>query len=172
MTPYPKKFALELPWTCSPNHPVLNVNYIAKSVLAQFRWIMRSSDGGHGETQGLITPPPGWFLHNYYTFVSLHDSDHEGVVRIFVALSCEQGTCRSYYSCCTVLLLYSSLLHYKPVMFGFLSAFKQGRPTFKQSGPTFEWPWGRPIFGRDGSRKYAHPPLHRPAVGHAMQGSW
>ena len=26
-----------------------------------------------------------------YTFVSLHDSDHEGVVRIFVALSCELG---------------------------------------------------------------------------------
>jgi len=24
-----------------------------------------------------------------YTFVSLHDSDHEGAVRIFVALSCE-----------------------------------------------------------------------------------
>jgi len=29
------------------------------------------------------------FLRNCYTFVSLHDSDHEGVVRIFVALSCE-----------------------------------------------------------------------------------
>ena len=28
-------------------------------------------------------------MHNYYTCVSLHDSDHEGVVRIFVALSCE-----------------------------------------------------------------------------------
>ena len=28
------------------------------------------------------------FLHNY-TFVSLHDSDHGGVVRFFVALSCE-----------------------------------------------------------------------------------
>jgi len=24
-------------------------------------------------------------------FVSLHDSDHDGVVRIFVALSCELG---------------------------------------------------------------------------------
>jgi len=32
---------------------------------------------------------PGEFLYNYYTFVSLHDSNHEGVVRIFVALSCE-----------------------------------------------------------------------------------
>ena len=29
------------------------------------------------------------FLYNYYTFLSLHDSDHEGVVRIFVALFCE-----------------------------------------------------------------------------------
>ena len=41
------------------------------------------------ETKWLITALSGEFLHNYYTFVSLHDSDHEGVVRIFVALSCE-----------------------------------------------------------------------------------
>jgi len=47
---------------------------------------VRSSDGGHGETKGLITPPPRWVSAQ---FVSLHDSDHEGVVRIFVALSCE-----------------------------------------------------------------------------------
>ena len=26
-------------------------------------------------------------LCNYYTFLSMHDSDHEGVVRIFAALS-------------------------------------------------------------------------------------
>ena len=31
----------------------------------------------------------GEFQSNYYTFVSLHDSDHDGVVTIFVALSCE-----------------------------------------------------------------------------------
>ena len=31
----------------------------------------------------------GEFQHNYYTFVSLHDSDHNGVVRISVDLSCE-----------------------------------------------------------------------------------
>ena len=43
--------------------------------------IVRSSDGGHGETKGFITPPS--------VTESLHDSDHEGVVRIFVALSCE-----------------------------------------------------------------------------------
>ena len=43
----------------------------------------------NGETKGLITPSPKWVLHNYYTFVSLHDSDHEGLVRISVALSCE-----------------------------------------------------------------------------------
>jgi len=29
------------------------------------------------------------FQPNYYMFVSLHDSDHDGVVRIFVALLCE-----------------------------------------------------------------------------------
>jgi len=43
----------------------------------------------NGETKGLITAPQGEFLHNYYMSVSLHDSDHQGVVRIFVALSCE-----------------------------------------------------------------------------------
>jgi len=37
----------------------------------------------NGETKGLITHHQSEFLHNYYTFVSLHDSDHEGVVRIF-----------------------------------------------------------------------------------------
>ena len=34
----------------------------------------------------------------------------------------ERATCIGYYSCCTVLLLYCWLLHYKSVMFGFLSA--------------------------------------------------
>jgi len=29
------------------------------------------------------------FLHNYYTFQSAHDGDHDSVVRIFVGLSCE-----------------------------------------------------------------------------------
>jgi len=29
------------------------------------------------------------FLHNYYTFESVNNGDHDGVVRIFVALSCE-----------------------------------------------------------------------------------
>ena len=35
----------------------------------------------------------------------------------------EQATCRSYYSCCTVLLLYCSLLYCKSVMSGFLSTW-------------------------------------------------
>jgi len=30
------------------------------SYTADDSWIMRSSDGGHGETKGLITPPPWW----------------------------------------------------------------------------------------------------------------
>ena len=41
------------------------------------------------ETKGLKFYHQGEFLHNYYMFVSLHDSDHEGVFRIFVALSYE-----------------------------------------------------------------------------------
>jgi len=31
----------------------------------------------------------GEFLHNYYKFVSVHDGDHDGVVKIVVGLSCE-----------------------------------------------------------------------------------
>ena len=31
----------------------------------------------------------GEFLHNYYTFQSVQDNNHDGVVRIFVGLSCE-----------------------------------------------------------------------------------
>ena len=31
----------------------------------------------------------GEFLHNYYTFESVHDSDHDSVVKIVVGLSCE-----------------------------------------------------------------------------------
>jgi len=60
-----------------------------ESYTADDSWIVRSNDGGHGETKVLIFHYQGEFLHNYYTFLSLHDSDHEGVVRIFVALSCE-----------------------------------------------------------------------------------
>ena len=53
-----------------------------ESYTADDSWIVRSSDGGqrgdkraHNYTTKI--------LHNYYTFVSLHDGDHEGVVRIF-----------------------------------------------------------------------------------------
>ena len=56
-----------------------------KSYTADDSWIVRSSDGGQRGDKRL----QGEFLHNYYTFVSLHDSDREGVVRIFIALSCE-----------------------------------------------------------------------------------
>ena len=33
----------------------------------------------------------GAFLHDYYMFQSSHDGDHDGVVRLFVGLSCELG---------------------------------------------------------------------------------
>jgi len=48
-------------------------------------WVMADN----GETKGLITPPSRWVSAQLLYVVSLHDSDHEGVVRIFVALSCE-----------------------------------------------------------------------------------
>jgi len=63
-----------------------------RATLADDSWIVRSSDGGNGETKGIITPQPRRVSAQLlYTFVSLHDSDREGVVRIFVALSCELG---------------------------------------------------------------------------------
>ena len=41
----------------------------------------------------------GEFQHNYFDFVSLHDSDHDGVVRIFVGHSevVERLLFRLYY---------------------------------------------------------------------------
>ena len=58
-----------------------------ESYTADDSWIVRWSDGGqrgdlraHNSTE---------FLHKYCTLVSLHDSDHDGVVRIYVALSYE-----------------------------------------------------------------------------------
>jgi len=57
-----------------------------ESYIADDSQIMRSSDGGQW---GDKVHHQGEFLYNYCKFVSLHDSDHEGVVRIFVALSCE-----------------------------------------------------------------------------------
>jgi len=50
-----------------------------ESYIADDSWIVRSSDGGaQGDKRA----------HNS-TFLSLHDSDHVGVLRIFVLLSCE-----------------------------------------------------------------------------------
>ena len=43
----------------------------------------------NGMTIALVFHHQGEFQPNYCTVVSLHDSDHDGVVRIFVALSCE-----------------------------------------------------------------------------------
>ena len=60
-----------------------------ESYTADDSWIERSSDGGQLGDKRAQLHHQSEFLHNY-TFVSLHDSDHEGVVRIFVALSCEQ----------------------------------------------------------------------------------
>jgi len=46
-------------------------------------WCVRSSDGGQRDKRAHNSTTK--FLRNYYTFVSLHDGDLEGVVRIFVA---------------------------------------------------------------------------------------
>jgi len=41
------------------------------SYTADDSWIVRSSDGGHGETKGLITPPPSWVSAQLlYVFVT------------------------------------------------------------------------------------------------------
>jgi len=57
----------------------------------------------NGETKGVINLPQGEFLHNYYTFVSLHECDHEGVVTILVALSCELWSSFIYIALCYII---------------------------------------------------------------------
>ena len=42
-----------------------------------------------GRQKGSELHHQGEFLHNYYMFESVHDGDHDSVVRIFVSLSCE-----------------------------------------------------------------------------------
>ena len=41
----------------------------------------------NGETKGLIRPPPKVSLHNYCTFESVHDGDHNGVEYLWVLLN-------------------------------------------------------------------------------------
>ena len=55
---------------------------IPESYTADDSWIVRSSDGRKWGDKN---------LHYYYMFVSLHDSDHEGAVRIFVGLFLRAG---------------------------------------------------------------------------------
>jgi len=43
----------------------------------------------NGRQKGSELHHRGEFLHNYYTFESVHDGDYNGVVRIFVGLSCK-----------------------------------------------------------------------------------
>jgi len=43
----------------------------------------------NGRQKGPELHHRGEFLHNYYMFESVHNSDHEGVVGIFIGLSCE-----------------------------------------------------------------------------------
>ena len=60
-----------------------------ESYTANDSWIVRSSNGGQWRDKMAQYHDQGEFLHNSYTFVSLHDSNHDGVVRIFVALFCK-----------------------------------------------------------------------------------
>ena len=57
------------------------------------------------EAKGLITPAQGEFLHNYM-LESVHNADHDGVVRIFVGVSCKLGDFFNY-----------SILHYAEQFF-------------------------------------------------------
>jgi len=61
-----------------------------ESYTADGSWIVRSSNGDQRMTKALRTPQPRW-VSAHYTFESMHDGDHDGVVRIFVGLSCELG---------------------------------------------------------------------------------
>ena len=60
-----------------------------ESYTANESWIVRSSDGGPQGDKGAHNSTTKVSFCTIIMFVSLHDSDHEGVVRIFVALSCE-----------------------------------------------------------------------------------
>ena len=44
-----------------------------------------------GRHKGSELHHQGAFLQDYYTFESSHDGDHDGIVRLFVGLSCELG---------------------------------------------------------------------------------
>ena len=61
-----------------------------ESYTADVSWIVRSSNGRQrGDKRAHNSTTKVKFLHNYCMFVSLHDSDHDSIVRIFLALSCE-----------------------------------------------------------------------------------
>jgi len=55
--------------------------------------------------------------------VHIHTFPVAGAAKIGEQVASKRATCRGYYSCRTVLLLYCSLLHYKSVMSGFLSTW-------------------------------------------------
>ena len=60
-----------------------------ESYTADDSWIVRSCDGEQRGDKRAQLHHQSEFLHNYCTLVSLHDSDHDSVVGIFVALSSE-----------------------------------------------------------------------------------
>ena len=60
------------------------------SYTANDSWIVRSSDGGQrGDKRAYNSTTKVSFCTIIIRFLSLHDSNHEGVVRIFVTLSYE-----------------------------------------------------------------------------------
>ena len=50
-----------------------------------------TSQQSTGRQKSLELRHRGEFLHNYYMFGSVHDGNHDIVVRIFIGLSCELG---------------------------------------------------------------------------------
>ena len=53
---------------------------LLESFTADDSWILRSSNDDQREDKSAHNSTTEVFLHHYYTFMSLHDSDHDGVV--------------------------------------------------------------------------------------------
>jgi len=62
-----------------------------ESYTADDSWIVRSINGNLRKTKVLITPQLRWVSAQFLYVESMHDGDHDNVVRIFVGLSCELG---------------------------------------------------------------------------------
>jgi len=89
-----------------------------------------------------------WLLHHEELQVPVCQTAHVGKQRAVVGagvigeqVANKQATCRGYYSCCTVLLLFWSLLHYKICYVWVLGwTYYRERGFSKNAHPLFEQP--------------------------------